>query len=88
MIDGFIANDENTLPGITNMLFKDDKETQELVSKILDYLSITKDNQTLICCTDKLISGVVHLLRKTTSNKARNHILQALIYLSSNPNNR
>jgi hypothetical protein len=87
-MDSFIANDENFLPGLAKMLCSHEKLTQELAAKCLDYVSITPDNQTLICTTDSMMKGMVQLLKNTRSIEARSNVLQSLVYLSANPKNR
>ncbi|KAL0481310.1 hypothetical protein AKO1_012746 [Acrasis kona] len=87
ILDTFIANDENSLPGLAKMLRSTDRTTQELASKMLDYITVTQENQTLVCTSDRILSGVVVLLRNTKSNEVREHVLQALIYLSNNAKN-
>jgi hypothetical protein len=88
IMDSFIANDENCLPGIAKMLRSGDKTTQELVAKTLDYMSVTPDNQTLVCNSDGILSGFVTLLQTTKAVETRAHALQALVYLSGNSKNR
>jgi hypothetical protein len=88
LLDTFIANDENCLPGLAKMLRSGDKVTQELAAKTLDYLCVTPENQTLVCNTDGILSGLISLLQNSKSTTTKNHGLQALIYLSANGKNR
>ncbi|EFC46557.1 predicted protein [Naegleria gruberi] len=89
IIDAFIANEENCLPGLAKMLCSSDRETVELAARVLDYMSVTFQNQTLVCGTDTILYGIVQSLRSSgKSLKIKHHIIQALVYLSANPKNR
>ena len=89
VLDTFIANEENCLPGLAKMLCSVERETQELAAKVLDYISITLQNQTLICGTDTMLYGIIHCLTSSRKNvKIIEHVIQALVYLSANPKNR
>ncbi|KAG2378283.1 hypothetical protein C9374_008426 [Naegleria lovaniensis] len=89
LLDTFIANEENCLPGLSKMLCSDDKETLELASRVLDYISVTFQNQSLVCTTDGLLYSIVQCLKSSTKNlKVKQHVVQALVYLSANPKNR
>ncbi|KAF0974774.1 hypothetical protein FDP41_006248 [Naegleria fowleri] len=89
LLDTFIANEENCLPGLSKMLCSDDKETLELASRVLDYISVTFQNQSLVCTTDGLLYSIVQCLKTSQKNlKVKQHVIQALVYLSANPKNR
>jgi hypothetical protein len=75
------------LPGLVKMLSSDHKHIQEQAAKCLHSVSVNEENQTLVCTTEGLLAAVVHLLRNTKSNETRNHVLQALVLLSSNHKN-
>jgi len=87
LIDSYVANDENCLPGLSKMLTSSNQEIQDLAAKTLDYLSVTPENQTLICYAEDILYSIIRLLHSTKSDEAKKHVLQALIYLSANPKN-
>lgn len=61
---------------------------QKLAGICLDYLSVTAEHKTMLCTSEALMRGIVHILHNTESIIARNNVLQALACLSEDPDNR
>lgn len=87
-IDAYIIADSNCLVGLGRMLNSTDAESQELAGICLDYLSVTAEHKTMLCTSEDLMRGIVHILHNTDSIIARTHVLQALACLSEDPDNR